>query len=259
MNYSPGLTAVYLVLYIFVFFAGACIGSFLNVVIYRVPRQISFTAGRSFCPACLRQLAAGDMIPVLSRLLLHGRCRYCGAPIPRRYLLVEALTGLLAAAALAVYGPIWAALAAFALIAGLVAVAFIDLDSMEIPNGLLIYLSLPALALLFLLPGVSFASHLIGFFCVSLPMFLIALLVSGAFGGGDIKLMAVCGAALGWQLILVAFFIALLIGGVQAVQIMVTRNNGLKQQFAFGPALAAGVALSILVGPDVVQWYAGLL
>ncbi len=258
MTYYPGLGPAYIVLYFFVFVTGAAVVSFLNVVAYRLPRQLSFVKGRSFCPDCRRQLSPWDMLPILSWLLLRGRCRYCGARVSPRYPLVEALTGLLAMAAFAVYGPSWTALAVFALIAGLTALAFIDLDTMEIPNGLLIYLCLPSLALVFLLPGFSLLSHLIGFFAVSLPLFLIALLVSGAFGGGDIKLMAVCGGALGWQLILLAFFAALLIGGVQSVYILLTRKNGLKQQFAFGPALAAGVILSVLIGTDVIKWYVNL-
>ncbi len=257
MTYEPELWLLYIILYLLVFVFGSVIGSFLNVVIYRVPRHLQFTSGRSFCPACGEKLTVRDLVPFFSYLFLRGSCRHCGEKISGRYPLVEALAGLLAVASLAVYGLSFTTIAAFALIAGLIAIAFIDRDTMEIPNGLVIYLFIPALALCFFLPGVSWLSHAIGFFTVSLPLFLFATIIKGSFGGGDIKMMAACGLALGWQLSLVALFIALLTGGIYGIYMMRSRQNGRKMHFAFGPYLAIGVTVSLLIGQNILNWYLG--
>lgn len=248
----------YIIVYLLVFIFGAVIGSFLNVLICRLPQGRSFVRGRSACPACGHQLAARDLVPVLSWLLLHRRCRYCGAPISARYPLVELLGGALACLTAAAYGFTWTAAAVFALLAGLLAVAFIDRDTMLIPNGLVLYLMIPAAALIWLLPGVSLLAHGIGFFVVSLPLFLLALFFGG-FGMGDVKLMAVCGLALGWQLTLLAFLIGLALGAVYAVYLLLWRQAGRRTAFAFGPYLCLGVAGALLFGASIVDWYGNLL
>jgi leader peptidase (prepilin peptidase) / N-methyltransferase len=249
---------VYIVAYLLVFVVGVVIGSFINVVICRLPDGRSFVHGRSACPACGHQLAARDLVPIFSWLILRRRCRYCGTTIPARYPLVELIGGALACATVAVYGFTGTAVAVFALLAGLLACAFIDLDTMTIPNGLVLYLVLPAAALVFLLPSVSLLSHGIGFFVVSLPLFLIALLFGG-FGMGDVKLMAICGLALGWQLALLAFLIGLVLGAVYAIYLLLARHATRRTAFAFGPYLCLGVATALLAGPPLVRWYGGLL
>lgn len=258
MDYLAQLWPLYLLLYLLVFIFGMVIGSFVNVLIYRLPQGESFIRGRSHCPACNRQLRAVDLLPVFSYIFLRGRCRYCGAKISPRYPLVELISGVAAVLSLGIYGVSWSAAAVFALIAGLIAIAFIDWDTMEIPNGLVIYLFIPAIALCFFLPDVSWPSHLIGFFAVSLPLLLLATLIKGSFGGGDIKMMAACGLALGWQLSLVALFIALLTGGAYGIYLLRGRKSSGKAHMPFGPYLALGVAVALLWGRGIWQWYLAL-
>lgn len=246
---------IFIILYLLAFFLGAALASFGNVVVWRLPRGVSFTRGRSQCPACGKTLAARDLVPVCSWLLLRGRCRACRARIPRRELYTELLGGLLSCAAFAVYGFTWCGLAACLLLLGLQTIALLDLDTMLIPDGLLLA---PALALVFLLPEVSLAAHIIGIFAASVPLLLLALL-TGGFGGGDIKLTAVCGLALGWQLTLFALFCGIVLGGAFALLLVARKKAGRRDAIPFGPALAAGCGLALLVGKPVLAWYIGLL
>lgn len=252
------LALAYFLLYAIVFLFGSAIGSFLNVVIYRVPLGISVAAGRSFCPRCRRTLRPLDMVPVLSWMLLRGRCRFCSAPIAPRYPLVEALGGLLAVLFVALYGFSLRTAIYFGVAAVLTAISFIDLDTMTIPNGLLLFLLLPVAAAVFFLPYHPPLLRLVGFFIISLPLWLIAMVVPNAFGGGDIKLMAVCGLLLGAAGSLVAFFVALLLGGGYGIYLLATRKGERKTLFAFAPFLCIGVVFSMVCGEQVAAWYLSL-
>lgn len=256
---------------VIIFLIGMCAFSFVNVLIYRIPRGESFVRGRSHCTACGHELGGFDLVPVLSYLCLGRKCRYCGERISPRYMWVELMGGCLALLAAYVFAfSAWPqittlgalrALTAFVAMAILAAIALIDSDTMEIPNGLVIALAVPALATFFLNVGGgwidSLLLHGIGFFAVSLPMLLLAMLISGAFGGGDIKLMAVAGFMLGWKLALVALFAALLIGGVQAIIYRVSGAKSGSDHFAFGPALCVGIVLSMCFGDIALNWYMG--
>ena len=246
----------YILLYLLVFLFGTIIGSFLNVVAWRLPRGESFVRGRSHCPACGHQLAARDLIPLVSWAWLRGRCRYCGAPISRRYSLTEAFTGALALSCAAVFGVSGAALAVFAWLCLLLCLALIDQETMTMPDGLQLALLLPALALVFLQPEILWWERLLGAAC-SLPLLALALL-TGGLGGGDIKLTAVCGLALGWQLTAVGLFCGIICGGLQAVYLIRQKKAGRKTAFPFGPALCLGFALSMLWGKPLLAWYLGL-
>lgn len=242
-------------LYAFVFAFGSIIGSFLNVVVYRVPNGLSVAEGRSFCPRCHAKIRPYDLIPVLSWFILKGKCRDCGQPIAARYPLVEAAGGALAVLCCAVYGFHLQALTAFAVAAVLLPLSLIDADTMTIPDGLLVALAVPAVASYFVMPGPGLAARAIGFFAVSLPMLLLTLLIPDCFGGGDIKLMAVCGLLLGWQRILLAGFLGLLFGLAAAVRLLVRRRGDRHSHFPFGPCLAGGVFLSLLWGDVMIRWY----
>lgn len=240
-----------------VFLFGACVGSFVNVLVWRIPQGIPFYRGRSFCPACRAPIRGGDMVPVLSWFVLRGRCRACGAPISPRYPAVEAAGGALALWCwLALPWQPGRALCAFAAAALLLAVALIDHDTMEIPNGLVLALAVPALAATLLWPQPGLAQRAAGALCVSLPLLVLALF--GGVGGGDVKLMAVCGWMLGWQSCLVAAFLALLLGGARAVWLLAVKKAGRKARMPFGPALCAGVFLALLYGRPLLAWYLGL-
>jgi leader peptidase (prepilin peptidase)/N-methyltransferase len=237
-----------------VFAFGVSIGSFLNVLVYRIPLHISVARGRSFCPKCNHALAARDLVPLFSWLALRGKCRYCKAPISARYFLVELTMGLLAVLCFLLFPPQVAAL--YALVAAiLIVVTLIDADTQEIPDRMNVALLAAGVAAIFLVPEVTLLSRVIGFFTVSVPLLVIALLIAGAFGMGDVKLMAAAGFLLGWKGALVALFIALILGGVYGVYLLATKKKGRKEHFAFGPALCVGVFVSLLFGVWIIDWY----
>ena len=140
----------------------------------------------------------------------------------------------------------------------LLAIAMVDIKTKEIPNGLIIALVPFALAMIWVQPWVSLLSQFVGFFVISVPMLVMALLVSGAFGGGDIKLMAVCGFLLGWQNALFAFVVAVLIGGSYAVFLVASGKKGKKEFIPFAPALCTGVFVALLFGQMVLEFYFSL-
>ena len=158
------------------FLLGAALFSFMNVVAWRLPRGMDPLKGRSVCPQCGHTLGAPDLVPVLSWLFLRGRCRHCGAHIPARYLLVELLGGVLA------LGCTWRYGAAYALPGGLFGMSWAALLALAVCGAVSVLLS-PA----------DWLPHIIGALCVSVPMFLLCLVIDSAFGGGDIKLMAAAG------------------------------------------------------------------
>lgn len=254
------------------FFAGAALFSFMNVVAWRLPRGQSPLKGRSRCPACGAVLGGAELMPVFGWLGLRGHCRHCGTAIPVRYLAVEVLGGVLALACGARYGTAatatdglmglrWAALWALGLCGVLLAVALIDAQTRLIPDRL--SLAAAALGVLSLLTegartggwGGLLADRLAGALCVSVPMLLVALLVPGGFGGGDIKLMAAAGLFLGWRHTLLAAFLAILGGGFYGIWLLAVKKADRRAQFAFGPFLCAGIVTAMLAGEPILRWY----
>lgn len=241
-----------------IFITGSCIFSFLNVVIYRVPRNMDFVKGRSICPSCNHELGALDLIPVVSYVVLGGKCRYCGTKIGARDTFVELFGGGTALLCAAFYKEeLPAALTVFAFFCILTVVALIDIDTMEIPDGTWIGIFILAGISLFTMPGQTLVSRLIGLFCVSGPMLLLAVVIPGAFGGGDIRLMAACGAFLGWKLTLVSAALAILAGGGWGIYLLAAKQKTRKEHFAFGPFLCMGMAVSLLWGERLIEWYLG--
>ncbi|TYC87570.1 prepilin peptidase [Acetobacterium wieringae] len=244
------------ILYLYIFVIGMVIGSFLNVVIYRMPREISVAKGRSFCPNCNAPIKGYHNIPIFSYLWLRGKCADCGGPIAIRYPLVELFSGLLAVLIFAVYGFSFAWLVVFSAGAILICITMIDFDTMTIPNGLIIALMIPALLSFFVFPEVGLLSRVIGIFIISLPMLVLALFIPDAFGGGDIKLMAVAGFMLGWGNTLLAAFIGIILGGVVAVYLLVKKTA--DKHMAFGPYLCIGIMTGLLFGDIIIYWYLNL-
>lgn len=248
----------YIGLWCFLF--GLVLGSFLNVVVYRVPRGNFFAEQRSFCPHCHAQLRARDLVPVFSFLFLRGRCRSCKENISPRYPLVELFCGGLAVLSFWRFGLSWQALFAFFLFLILTALSLIDFDTMEIPDLFHLVLLPFAVAAIWLWPEVPLSARFIGIVVVSLPMLILTILIADAFGGGDIKLMAVCGFLLGYANTLLAFFIALLCGGICATVLLIRnrKQKGTARMMPFGPSLCAGVAVSLLFGKELLGWYLSL-
>lgn len=244
------------ILYLYIFVVGIVIGSFLNVVIYRVPKEISVAKGRSFCPHCQAPIKGYHNVPLFSYLWLRGKCADCGAPISLRYPLVELFTGLLAILIFAVYGFSFAWLVVFLAGAILICITMIDFDTMTIPNGLVLALMAPALLSFFVFPELGLLSRVIGIFVISLPMLALALFIPDAFGGGDIKLMAVAGFMLGWGDTLLAAFIGILLGGAVAVYLLLKKTTA--KHMAFGPYLCIGIMTALLFGDIIIRSYLNL-
>ncbi|HAN21663.1 MAG TPA: prepilin peptidase [Clostridiales bacterium] len=245
----------YFLLNIFIFFFGVIIGSFLNVIIYRVPKEIPFWQGRSYCVSCGKTIKPYDLIPIISFFILRGRCRNCNNKFSRRYPLVEIITGLIALVLYWNFGISVVSFIYFTVSAILVAISFIDFDTMTIPNGLIITLVIPAMAAVFFVEQTEILSRVIGFLAISLPMFLLTFLIPDCFGGGDIKLIAVCGFILGWQNILLAAFIALILGGTYGVILILKNKNNRKIHIAFGQYICIGVFVAMLYGNIIIDSY----
>lgn len=247
------------------FLLGAALFSFMNVVAWRLPRDMDPLKGRSICPQCGHTLEASDLVPVFSWLFLRGRCRHCGAPIPVRYFLVEVLGGALALGCTwrygaayslpdGLFGMSWAALLALAVCGILLSVALIDAETQTIPDRLNAALAVCGVLSVLLDPA-AWGAHLIGALCVSVPMLLLCLLIPGAFGGGDIKLMAAAGLFLGWQHTLLAMFFGILGGGFYGIYLLAAKKADKKDHFAFGPFLCAGIVIAMLAGQPILDWY----
>ncbi len=234
---------------------GLVISSFLNVCIDRLPKGDSLVSPPSHCPACGRRLAPWDMIPVVSYLLLRGRCRYCGAPIPRRVLLVEALTGGLFVLLWYRYGPSLQLLLATLYTCFFIVIFFIDLEHHLVLNRV-IY---PAIALA--LVAIPVTPHLgavqilgggaLGFGL----LFLIALVYPAGMGMGDVKLAAFIGLVVGFPSVLVALLLSFLAGGVVGGSLLLTGVKGRKDPVPFAPFLVAGGMVAMLYGGQILDWY----
>jgi leader peptidase (prepilin peptidase)/N-methyltransferase len=249
---APVLTA-------FAFALGACIGSFLNVVVWRLPRGESLVSPGSHCPGCDAPIPAWANVPLLSYAALRGRCRACGKKISARYPLVEALTGAVFAALLWVHGPSARLLVDWALASALIAVTFIDLDHHIIPNSI----TLPGLALGLLLSvvapqlGVGWRDALLGVLCIGGALWAISAgyeKLSGkiGLGMGDVKLVAMLASFLGLEAALGVLIVGALVGIVYGVAMLAWVRGGRDTRIPFGPALALA-GLVFLFQPDLLD------
>ena len=255
-------------LYFFWALLGLCIGSYLNVVIYRVPLNMSTAFPPSHCPGCNSPIKWYDNIPILSYLFLRGKCRSCKAPISPRYMLVEAANMLLWLACAIIHGPSslpWAIICSIAC-SVLLCVAFIDLEHMFIPDRfqvLLLLCGICALVLSFWFEiPVTWVEQLIGFamgggiFAAIYFVFLWVRKVEG-MGIGDIKLMAVLGLLLGpWQLLITAMIAS--VSGAVILLILQHRQGESGKEYPFAPFIAAGAVIAILFGQQIQSAYIGL-
>ena len=252
-----------------VFALGAAIGSFLNVVIYRIPAGLSLLYPPSRCPRCLHGLKAYDNVPVLGWLWLKGCCRYCRSPIAVRYPIVEAATGILFVWVYGAFSLSLATLGYWAFVSWLLALALIDLDTMTLPNaltqsGLLAGLAYQAIAGWTSggLPGT--ADHLLaailGATVGILGFDFIAIFGKIAFrkeamGDGDAYLAAMMGVWLGWKLLLLAIFLASAIGAFVGGGAIALKLISRHQHMPFGPFLAIGAVLALFFGEAIVSTY----
>lgn len=247
-----------LIPYLFVFLIGINIGSFLNVCIYRIPLGKTIVKGRSYCPKCDKLIPWYYNIPVISYLFLRGKCGYCKSPISLIYPAVELLNGILYSAAFFVYGFNITAILTALLISLLIVTSFIDSKYQIIPDGLV--LSILVLGLVNSIYQVMFTqipwqTFVIGFFAASVPLFLLGLVYEGGLGGGDIKLMAVCGLFTGWKLILLSLLLGDVIAFLYVAVLFMKKKAKKGTAIPFGPFLSAGIIGSMLIGDQILNWY----
>ena len=232
------------------------LGSFLNVVAFRLPRGESLVRPGSHCPSCGAAVRRYDNLPVLSWLWLRGRCRGCGERIAPRYRLVEAVTAVLFVAVLAVEGVDVDALSGLALVAMLVPTTLIDLEYRIIPNALMAVGAALGLGLVAVTDPSQLAEHLVAAAAAGGFFFVVVLAYPGGMGMGDVKLAAVLGLYLGASVI-PALVLALLAGTLVGVVIIARKGAkaGRKTAFPFGPCLALGGIVGLLAGPAMIDWY----
>jgi len=249
---------------IFAFLFGSLVGSFLNVCIHRLPREESIVFPGSRCPACHIAIRPWDNIPILSFLLLRGRCRACGHPIAWRYPLVEGLTALLFAATVSRFGvtPLAATLLVF--VAALTVITFIDLDHQIIPN----IITLPGIPLGILaglvLGEPPLLDRIIGALAGAGFLYLVLFYGSAfygqdAMGEGDLNLIAMVGAFLGWKAVALTILLACLFGSAVGVTLIALRRLGRRQHIPFGPFLSLGAVVALFWGERLITWYLRLL
>lgn len=234
---------------------GLVVGSFLNVVVARVPAGRSLWGPRSACPACGAAIAWHDNIPIVSFVALRGRCRACDARIAWRYPLIEALSAGAFVLAHAIIGWTPALVPALLLLGALIAITFIDLEHQIIPDLITLPGIVTGLAANMATGAVPWLDSVIGAIVAGGLFFAIILASGGGMGGGDMKLAAMLGAFLGWQLTLVALFLAVVAGGGVAVGILGAGARGRKDPIPFGPFLAVGGAAALLWGRSLMTWY----
>ena len=244
---------------------GLAIGSFLNVVIWRVPRKLSVVRPPSHCPRCETPLRPRDNVPVVAWLALRGKCRYCGTPISVRYPLVELGCGALFVAVAVRFGSSWDLPAYLVLAAALLAISLIDLEHFIVPDRITAPLTVAALALLGLAAvadgsGWRYGRTLLGGLAFFAFLLLLNLLYPRGMGMGDVKLSFSLGLYLGWLgwgQVFLGGFLAFLLGAVVGVALIATGVKGRKDFVPFGPFLALGTMITILWGSSILRWYTG--
>ncbi len=258
---------------IFGFIFGVCIGSFLNVCIDRLPAQQSLIKPPSHCPNCGRELRWFDLFPILSYLQLRGKCRYCGVRIPCRTLLIEFGMGILFALLGFYYG-----FSISFLFAGFYASLFLLLAIIDLEHGLIFNrIVYPAIGIsLILAPFWSntdlersffgndgmmgaFLSSVVGGAVFFLAFFVIALVFRGGMGGGDVKMAALIGLAIGLSNVPVALLVAVIGGGLVAIILLLLKVKQRKEAIPFGPFLAIGAVIALFWGTNLADWYLKLM
>lgn len=255
MNDIP--TMLQISMYILIFLYGIVIGSFLNVVIVRVPRKESIVKVRSHCENCGYQLKWFDLIPIFSYLVLGGKCRKCKTKISAQHLILEVLNGILYVFTFFIAGFSVTTVLLCLLFSALLALSLIDFKTYEIPVGFQCVIFVLAVCRT-ILDRANWSEHVIGFFVVSVVLYLMYVISKGAaIGGGDVKLMAVCGLFVGWKLIIFAFLLGCIVGSV--VHIIRMKLSGESHVLAMGPYLSIGVFVAALWGNQILTWYLGIL
>lgn len=284
LPYTPGTFAYILVL---AFIIGACMGSFLNCAAWRICHNESFLKGRSHCAVCNHELAILDLIPVVSFIMLKGKCRYCGEKMAARYLIAEIISGLVFTSIVLVFGLSWISLKWLVLGSILLCISFADMEDYLIPDRLIIVGILARIPFACLLPAegstmwMELLNSLIGGLSVAVPLLIFVIVADkvmgkDTMGGGDIKLIFMIGLYFNWRVSLLIMIMSCFLGIVFAVISKRMASNNVEDLdidpsemtdaqilkkgglIPFGPSMAVGAWICLFVGESFVNWYAGL-
>ena len=235
-------------------------GSFLNVCIFRLPKEESIIIPGSHCPHCHHPIKFYDNIPLISYLVLGGRCRYCKKSISVQYPLVEGITAISSLCLFLRYGLSWSYLFYFSFVAALIVITVIDLYHQIIPD----VISIPGIGVgllgALIIPHITFKNSLIGMLLGGGSLFIVATLYQWLFkregmGGGDVKLLAMIGAFLGWEAVLLTILLSSLIGSITGIMMMVLKGKDFKYAIPFGPFLSLGAAIALFYQKEIIFWY----
>ncbi len=239
---------------------GAMVGSFLNVCIYRLPKEESIVRPGSHCPKCKTPIQFYDNIPLLSYLLLGGKCRHCKAPISIQYPIVETITALSSFFLFITFGVSLSFIYYFLFVAALIIITVIDLYYQTIPD----VISVPGIVIGLLgsliILQITFWASLIGIISGGGSLFLVATVYQWLFkregmGGGDVKLLAMIGAFLGWKAVILTILLSSFIGSIIGIAVMLIKGKDFKYAIPFGPFLALGAVISLFWGEQLIDWY----
>jgi len=239
---------------------GAMVGSFLNVCISRLPKGESIVTPGSHCPDCGHPIKFYDNIPLISYLLLRGKCRSCKGAISAQYPLVEGVTALSSLLLFSKHGLSLSYLFYFSFIAALIVITVIDLYHQIIPDVISIPGIVVGLLGALIIPYITFFNSLIGILLGGGSLFLVATLYQWLFkregmGGGDVKLLAMIGAFLGWEAVILTILLSSLVGSITGIVIMALKGKDFKYAIPFGPFLSLGAVIALFGQSEIVSWY----
>lgn len=245
--------------FLIIFIIGLIVGSFLNVCIYRIPRNLSVIKPFSFCPKCKNTIKPWHNVPIISYLLLRGKCAYCGEKISVKYPIVESINGVLYILSYMFFGLDIALPFILFFLSSLIVISFIDLEFQIIPDVISISLILLGLLVSFLPHSVdnlvtNIKESILGILVGGGILLIIAIISKGGMGGGDIKLNAGVGALLGWQASVLTIFIGSLIGAI--IGLIILKRTG-SRKIPFGPFLSLGAIITLFFGKEILRLYFG--
>lgn len=251
-----------LVMTLWIFLFGSIIGSFLNVCIYRIPKEESIAFPPSHCGNCNEQLKGKDLFPIFSWIYLKGKCRYCGVTVSKQYPIIEALTGILFSIIFLKFGFTLDTVKFMVLTALLIVIAVIDFKTEDIYNNTIIFGVATGIIFIiieyFTQGTISPVNYFLGAFSASLVLALIVW-TTHAMGWGDVELIFFIGLFLGLKLNLFNLFLSIIIGGIVALILMITKKKKGKDSMAFGPYIAIATYIVIIFGNSILNWYFNIL
>ena len=261
--YDSTFTIVYFT--VLAFILGACMGSFLNCTAIRIGRGESFVKGSSHCMSCGHDLSWKDLIPILSWVMLKGKCRYCGAKVSARYPIVEVLFGLISVACVLKFDLTVLCLRNYIFLMVLYLLALTDIDTMEIPDSChVIMIAVWAATAYWIYPVPEIISHIAAAFVFGGGVLVISLIMDhvlkrDSLGGGDIKLLFVVGLYFGFVGTLLVLILSCILGLIFNTIIMKKNDDSENNAFPFGPWIAAASAIVLFAGDPVIEWYISLI